>query len=76
MADDNVIQFKGETLLDLDPDQVLEKTKGHLKGFVLVGYNKDGELWLASTYGHPSRSLVLIERGKTKLMDIIEKENI
>lgn len=46
----NVIPFNGITLLDLDPDQVLEANKGAFDGLILIGLNTDGEEVFASTY--------------------------
>lgn len=38
----DIIQFRGVTKLDLDPDTVLENIKGKLEGFVIAGWDKDG----------------------------------
>jgi hypothetical protein len=66
----NVIQFTGITTLNLEPDITLENTKGKLKGFVILGYNLEGEEYFASTYADGGDVLWLIERMKKKLLDI------
>ena len=38
------------TKLDLPVNQVLEEAKAKLDGVVLMGYDKDGDLYFASTY--------------------------
>ena len=40
----DIIPFNGITSLDLDPDVVLEHTKGKLEGFLIAGYDKDGNV--------------------------------
>ena len=64
----NVILFNGITKLDLDPDMVLENTKGKLKGVILIGYDKGGEEYFASTYADGGDVLWLLERMKLRLL--------
>lgn len=64
----NVILFNGITKLDLDPDMVLENSKGKLEGVILIGYDKDGEEYFASTYADGGEVLWLIERMKLRLL--------
>jgi len=70
----NVIQFKGITKLDLDPDTTLENTKGKLKGFVILGYNVDGAEYFASTYADGGDVLWLMERMKLRLLNVIPED--
>lgn len=56
------------TLLDLDPDVVLENNKGRLAGFVFVGYDMDGEEVFGSTYADGGTALWLLERLKAQLL--------
>jgi hypothetical protein len=65
----NVIQFRGITRLNLDPDITLENTKGKLKGFVIMGYDTEGEEYFASTYADGGDVLWLMERMKLRLLD-------
>ena len=66
----NVILFNGITKLDLDPDTVLENTKGKLEGVILIGYDKEGEEYFASTYADGGEVLWLIERMKLRLLNV------
>ena len=66
----NVILFNGITKLDLDPDMVLENTKGKLEGVILIGYDKEGEEYFASTYADGGEVLWLIERMKLRLLNV------
>jgi hypothetical protein len=66
----NVILFNGITKLDLDPDIVLENTKGKLEGVILIGYDKEGEEYFASTYADGGDVLWLLERMKIRLLNV------
>lgn len=71
----NIIPFRGITRLDLDPDIVLENSKGTLEGFVIAGYDKDGAEYFASTYADGGYVLWLLERMKLRLLNIVEPTN-
>jgi hypothetical protein len=64
-----VVPFTGITTLDLNPDVILENLKGKLEGFVVMGYDKDGEEFFASTYADGGTALWLMERFKIKLLE-------
>lgn len=66
----NIIQFRGITKLDLDPDIVLENLKGKLDRFVLIGYDKEGEYFFSSTMGDGGDVLWLTEKLKMQLMNV------
>jgi len=66
----NVILFNGITRLDLDPDMVLENSKGKLEGVILIGYDKEGEEYFASTYADGGDVLWLLERMKLRLLNV------
>lgn len=65
----NVIQFRGITRLNLDPDIVLENTKGKLEGIVICGYDMEGNEYFASTYADGGDVLWLLERMKLNLLN-------
>jgi hypothetical protein len=46
----------------------LDHLKGKLEGFVLVGYDTDGEEFFSSTYADGGTALWLLERCKTMLL--------
>lgn len=66
----NVIQFHGITRLNLDPDVVLENNKGKLEGLVILGYDKNGEEYFASTYADGGEVLWLLARCKKMLLEV------
>ena len=70
----NVISFGGITKLDLDPDIVLESNKGCFEGFILAGWDKDGNEVFASTYADGGTVIWLLERMKIRLLTV-EVEN-
>ena len=70
MKKSNIVQFTGETRLNLNADQVLENLKGKLSGFVLSGYDKDGNEFFSSTYADGGDALWLLERCKLELLTV------
>lgn len=70
-----IIPFNGITRLDLNPDMVLENTKGKLEGVIIIGYDKDGEEYFASSYADGGDVLWLLERMKMRLLNIEEERN-
>ncbi len=65
-----VILMNGITKLDLPIDRVLDSAKGELEGVILIGYDKEGEEYFASTYADGGDILWLIERLKKRLLQI------
>jgi hypothetical protein len=70
-----VIPFNGITKLDLDPDLILENSKGALEGVVLLGWDKEGEMYFASTYADGGTVLWLLEQCKTRLLAVNPSEH-
>lgn len=66
----NVVQFTGITTLDLDADHVLEAALGKLNGVVVVGFDKDGQEYFASSYADGGEVLWLFERAKKRLLEM------
>lgn len=66
----NVIRFTGITTLSLDADHVLESALGKLDGVVVVGFDKDGQEYFASSYADGGDVLWLFERAKKKLLEM------
>lgn len=69
-----VIPFTGVTKLDLDADTVLENLKGDLEGFVIAGWDKEGNEFFSSTYADGGTVLWLVERLKKKLLEVPDEE--
>jgi hypothetical protein len=68
-----VVTFTGITKLDLPADRILENAIGELDGVVILGYQKDGEEFFASSYADGGDVLWLLERCKKQLLEIDPK---
>ena len=64
----NVVQLPVVTRLNLDADRTLENLSGKLEGFILSGYDKDGNEFFSSTYADCGDALWLLERCKMALL--------
>ena len=64
----NVIPLGCVTKLDLPVDRVLEASKDKLEGVIIIGYDKDGDEYFASTYADGGDVLWLLERCKKSLL--------
>lgn len=67
-----VVNFTGITKLDLPADRMLEAATGQLEGVVILGYDKEGKEYFASSYADGGTVLWLMERCKAKLLEVIE----
>lgn len=63
-----IITLGNITKLDLPPDRILESAKGKLEGVVLIGFDKDGEVYAASSYADGGEVMWLLEACKIKMM--------
>ena len=68
----NVLEFKGNTLLPIDPDKVLNEAVGKLENVLVIGIGKDGELYLSSDNSSVAENLLLLKRAERFLMEFIE----
>jgi hypothetical protein len=57
------------TRLDVDPNRVLSEAIGKMEGVVLMGWDTEGEIYLASSYADGGTVLWLVEQLKRKLLD-------
>lgn len=69
----DVVTFTGITRLDLPPDRLLEAAVGALDAVVILGYDKEGKEYFASSYADGGDVLWLMERLKKKLLDVVEE---
>jgi len=72
---DNVVQFPGVTLHDLDPDDILEAAKGKLSRVLILGYTTDEEEFLAASFADGPTAIWLMERLKLQLLDIVDADD-
>lgn len=64
----NIIDLPVITKLDLDADKTLENLRGKLSGFVLAGYDKEGNEFFSSTYADGGDVVWLLERCKISVL--------
>ena len=64
----DVVEFNGVTSLDIPPDRLLEKAIGKMDRVVIIGIDKDGEKYFASSVADGGTVLWDIERAKLKLL--------
>jgi hypothetical protein len=65
-----IIQYTGITRLDLPPDQILERAKDQLTDVVIIGYDKDGNDFFASSLADGGTVLWLLEKCKKALLSV------
>ena len=65
----NVIPIGGVTKLDIPVDQILEGAKGKMDTIVIMGYDKDGIEYFASSAADGGDVLWLLERLKKVLLE-------
>lgn len=67
--DDNIMEFSSDTTLDISPDKVLaEAAKEDLLECVVLGYDANGSIYVASSTGHAPDILWLMELVKFRLL--------
>lgn len=71
----DIIDITGRDIrLDFDPDMTLDQLRGRLQGFVLAGYDHDGNEVLAITFSHLPEALWAVERAKKKILERADEE--
>lgn len=69
----NIEDFGGITKLDLDPDRLLNKAIGRLDQVIIVGFDKEGNEYIASSQADGGETLWLLQRGIHKLMLVADR---
>lgn len=64
----NIVTLPCLTKLDIPADRVLESAAGRLESAILIGVDKDGELYFAASFAKASEALWLIETIKSRLI--------
>ena len=75
MTTADIFEFNGVTRLDLDPDRLLQAAVGRLESVVIVGYDKDGREFFASSVADGAESLWMLQRGAHKLLCMPDAED-
>lgn len=68
MSEDNVTQLKTYTTRELDPDKILQAALGEVNPVLIIGDDKDGSLYIASSAGEKAEILYLLERARLHLL--------
>lgn len=68
----NVVRLPCVTRLDLGADVVLEEAMGELEQVVVMGYDKAGNEYFASSAADGGTVMWLMERVKRRLLDSCE----
>lgn len=70
---DNVVEFTGVTKLDIPPERIIAAAaKADLESVVILGYCKDGEVYLSSSMADGGDVLWLFEIAKKALLEAVE----
>lgn len=64
----DIVDLPVVTTLDCDADKILASAMGNLESVVIIGYDKDGDEYFASSIADGGSCLWLIERFKTMLL--------
>lgn len=67
----NIVEFPGQTKLDIDPDKILEKAKDKLEQVIVVGVMKDTqELYIATSTGEVATNYYNLALAQQVLMEL------
>ena len=69
----DVVDLPVITSLDLDPDRVLQKALGEVESVVILGYDKQGGEYFASSVADGGTVLWLLERMKKELLEAADE---
>lgn len=71
MTDDNVVILPCLTKLDIPPERVLKAAlEENMSSAVVMGYDENGEFYLATSISHGPDVLWLLELAKEQLFDM------
>lgn len=65
----DVVILNTVTRLDLPPDRILEAAQGRLDSCLILGWDKEGQMFFASSYADGGEVLWLMEKAKKMLME-------
>jgi len=70
MDDDNIVFLDNQTTLDIPPERVINGAlEANLKAVVIVGWDEQDNLYLATSPGSNAESIYLLELAKRGLLD-------
>jgi hypothetical protein len=65
---DNIIEFPGKTILDVEPDKVLDAAIGKLETVLVIGLSENSEYYFATSTSDKAKLLLMLETFKFKLL--------
>jgi len=65
----DIVDFDGLTKIDIDPDKVLEGALGKLDLGMVIGYDKEDILYVASSTSQIGDLILILERDKQFLLE-------
>lgn len=68
----DVIDLNVYTLLDIDPDKVLEAAKGELSQVFVFGYDHEDQIYVAGSTSDMKEFLWALERARARLMEMAD----
>lgn len=60
------------TTVDIPADTILESAVGKLENAMVIGWDHDGNLYVASTSSKPSEAAWLMENAKQFLLELVK----
>lgn len=70
MKESNIIVLPVITKLDIPADRVLESALGNVDRVLIMGWDKEGEVYFASSFADGGDVLWIMELCKKKLLEI------
>lgn len=68
MSEDNVTPLKTYTTICIDPDKILKAAIGEVNPVLIIGDDKEGLLYMASSVANKGEILLLLERARLFLL--------
>jgi len=69
-----IVDFDGITTLSLDPDRLLQKAIGQLDRVIIIGIDKEGAEYFASSEADGGTAVWDLERAKLKLLRLADDD--
>lgn len=70
-----ILQFRGDTVLPINPENVLDGAKGRdLQTVVVLGRAADGQLYFASSHSDLAEVLLLLKRAEMQVVAMVEEQ--
>lgn len=75
MSEETVVEFPGQTRLDMPVPKVLATAAGKgLSQAIVIGWDRNGEFYFVSSSPDGPKALWLLENAKVELMNAVRSE--